>query len=387
MGKRKHEEAVEKDAKKHKCVDESNNGHTSDCIEKPMCDNQISSSDDIVEEKNGDGSDGNCESSAIVSHENGDSITDKEPSSISQSATNEVTITYKAEVETTDKNEVEISAKTEDKVTGNNEVETSTTEVNVKLTQKSDVPKDELNSSVVVESNNIKEAPKTNAVTVKVNVIEKLPVKTELKPESINETSPEDEADDLLERLDAIDPAFLRKPDLKLEEIDKTDLEKDDLLTKLEEAANGDSSDEIKEDKKSTKEIYEVDSIEQQLECLSDESVPIVVNANVNVNKEKTKKCSKTENVIITKENILENDIEMSKIEPKCEEKSSDPVIKASITDSLSDKMPQKPVCVEMTSIKITKPDVENVLTKNFGNISSGSGTIVILDSGMNETI
>lgn len=47
------------------------------------------------------------------------------------------------------------------------------------------------------------------------------------------------DGDDLLERLDAIDASSLRKPDLKLDEIDSTDLEKDDLLKRLEEAENG----------------------------------------------------------------------------------------------------------------------------------------------------
>jgi hypothetical protein len=58
--------------------------------------------------------------------------------------------------------------------------------------------------------------------------------------------SSSDDQDDLLDRLDAIDSSGLRPPDLKLDELDTTDLEKDDLLKRLEEAESGSESEPVK---------------------------------------------------------------------------------------------------------------------------------------------
>lgn len=302
LGKRKHEEAVETDAKKLR-TDESNNGHTSDDIDKPTSDNQISSSDDIElkvdDVKYNDVPDGNCESSAIVTHANGDSNKDKDLT-ISQSTVDNEKILSKSD----EMNKVEVSEKKDAEIIETNQIE------NIEESKINDVDNAECNN--VIESSKIKESREKISA----------PNNSVAKPESTNDSSSQDEADDLLERLDAIDPAFLRKPDLKLEEIDKTDLEKDDLLIKLEEAANGDSDDvqdDCKENlsviEKSVKEINEVDSIEQQLESLSDETV----NTTEEPVDDETKKLIK-ENALSTIESVdaeisttneLENDVEM----------------------------------------------------------------------------
>lgn len=98
----------------------------------------------------------------------------------------------------------------------------------------------------------------------------------QIKPliETSNSKSISEEADDLLERLDAIDASSLRKPDLKIDEIDTTDLDEDDLLKRLEEAENGGdieiTTSQIDEQSKLSPNSEEIENLEKLVDLTSD---------------------------------------------------------------------------------------------------------------------
>lgn len=202
LGKRKHDEAsAETDSKKVKVdsLPDTTNNVTSVSVpeqKKPTSDSQISSSDDVD-----------------------------------------------MKTETTDNKSAEVSPK------GNCE---SSTSIPAVVASTANGVKHDSSSSVAVKSSigaDILKIDTSNAVasTAKseISLDTSSPPKEDpssldtTESKSSNESNPHDDSDDLLERLDAIDSAYLRKPDLKLEEIDKTDLEEDDLLNELEKASNG----------------------------------------------------------------------------------------------------------------------------------------------------
>lgn len=111
----------------------------------------------------------------------------------------------------------------------------------------STVKKTKHNEKMEVGELNVLEKNKLESISVMVQKPDTFDVNVkDINIDSSNESrnacnvaSSNDDQDDLLDRLDAIDSSGLRPPDLKLDEIDTTDLEKDDLLKRLEEAEGG----------------------------------------------------------------------------------------------------------------------------------------------------